>query len=267
MSKKPKLKYASIILVHYSLVDDFGEKKAWESQPTRSEMLKMSIDSIVENTNYPAELIVMDNGGNPDDSEYLLDLARKGIINTYVRYKDNMQYAFSHNQGAKLATGDYLVFTCNDVTVKPGWLSNCVKMLEENNDRRLVATPFIISHIHPKYNQEKIGENRINPYAGSNCMVMDRRTWRDLGDLHVYFDYGNQWFREKAIKGYKSIAPPENMATHLAPHRGLNWRNKVKIVKTLLNKKEVSFDESLDNPERASIGNYDCIRNRGRFEV
>ena len=91
MRKKLKTKYASIILVHYSLVDDYGGKKAWADQDTRSEMLKQSISSIVENTSYPAELIVMDNGGNPDDSDYLLDLARKGVINTYVRYSDNMQ--------------------------------------------------------------------------------------------------------------------------------------------------------------------------------
>ena len=267
MRKKPKTKYASIILVHYSLVDDYGGKKAWADQDTRSQMLKQSISSIVENTSYPAELIVMDNGGNPDDSNYLLDLVRKKIINTYVRYKDNMQYAFSHNQGAKLATGDYLVFTCNDVTVKKDWLTTCVKLLEDNKDRRLVATPLIVSHINPNYNKEKIGDARINPYAGSNCMVMDRRTWRDLGDLHVYCDFGNQWFREKVIKGYKSIAPPENLADHLANHRGLNWRQQVKIVKTLLNKKEINFDESLINIERSSIDNYESIRNRGRFET
>ena len=249
-----KRKYASIILVHYSLVDDYGGKKAWADQPTRSEMLKMSIDSIVENTEYPAELIVMDNGGNPDDSEYLLDLARKGVITTYVRYANNMQYAFAHNQGAKLATGDYLCFTCNDVTVKKGWLSECVRMIEQNNDRRLVATPLIVSHIHPKYNKEKIGDDRINPFAGSNCMVMNRRAWRELGNFHVYSDFGNQWFREKVLRwGYKSIAPPKDLAIHLANHRGLDWRQQVKIVKTLLNKREINFDESLNNKERTNL--------------
>jgi len=250
---KPRQKYVSIILVHYSLVDDFGGKKAYADQATRSVMLKKSITSILENTSYPAELIVMDNGGNPDDSEYLLDLTRKGLITTYVRYGNNMQYAFANNQGAKLATGDFLCFTCNDVTVKPGWLSECVKLIEQNNDRRLVATPFIVSHIHPKYNKEKIGEARVNPFAGSNCMVMDRRTFNDLGDFHVYVDFGNQWYREKVAKGYKSIAPPEDMAIHLASHRGLDWHQKVKIVKTLLNKKEINFDESLNNKERFDV--------------
>jgi len=265
--RKPKIKYASIILVHYSLVDDYGGKKAYDNQPTRSEMLKMTISSIVENTKYPAELIVMDNGGKPDDSDYLLNLLRKGKINAYVRYKNNMQYAFANNQGAKLATGDYLCFTCNDVMVKPNWLTECVRLLEQNKDRRLVATPLFVSHIHPKYNVEKIGTDRINPYAGSNCLVMDRRTFRDLGDFHVYSDYGNQWFREKAIKGYMSIAPPENLAVHLANHRGLNWHQKVKIVKTLLDGKEINFDESLDHKDRDRIYEYDCMNNNERFKL
>lgn len=250
---KSKYKYASIILVHYSLVDDYGGKKAYASQDTRSEMLKQSIDAIVKNTKYPAELIVMDNGGNPDDSEYLLDLARKGVITTYVRYANNMQYAFAHNQGAKLATGKYLVFTCNDVVVKPNWLKECIRLIEENNDRRLVATPLFVSHINPKYNREKIGDDRMNPFAGSNCMVMDRRTWEDLGELYVLGNFGNQWFINKVRKGYKSIAPPKDLAIHLANHRGLDWRQQVKIVKTLLNNKEINFDESLNNKERTNV--------------
>lgn len=265
--RKPKTKYVSIILVHYSLVDDYGGKKAWADQATRSEMLKMTISSIVENTKYPAELIVMDNGGKPDDSEYLIGLARKKIISTYVRYANNMQYAFANNQGAKLATGDYLCFTCNDVLVKPNWLTECIRLLEQNNNRRLVATPLFVSHIHPNYNKEKIGKDRLNPYAGSNCLVMDRRTFRDLGDFHVYSDFGNQWFLEKAIKGYMSIAPPEDLAIHMANHKGLDWRQRVKITKTLLNKKELNFDECFDHENKDRIYEYNCINNNGRFKL
>lgn len=241
------MKYASIILVHYSNVDDFGGKKSPGSNNSRSEMIKEVISAINKNTKYPAELIVIDNGGKPDDSEYLLGLAKKGIINIYVRNKENMHYAFANNQGARIATGYYLCFMCNDVLVKSGWLTKCVEMLEQNPDRKLTSTPFISSHRDKKYNMKKIGKNRLNPLAGSNCMVMDRKTFKDLGDFGVYGDYSNMWYRQKFGKGYTSIAPPENLAVHLGHRGGLDWRKKVKIVKTLLNKKEINFDETLNN--------------------
>ena len=240
------MKYASIILIHYSLVDDYGGRKAPASLPSRSEMLKMTVDAIVKNTDYPAELIVMDSGGNPDDSEYLLDLARKGVVSTYVRYANNMQYAFAFNQGAKLATGDYLVFTCNDVVVKPKWLSTCIGMLEKYPDKKYVASPLICSHMRKKYDWGRPDGNRVNPYAGSNCFVMTREAFKDLGDYLILGNYGNTWYKNKVKKGYPTIAPPEDLAEHLADRKGMDWKRHVKITKTLLNKEEINFDECLN---------------------
>ena len=94
---------------------------------------------------------------------------------------------------------------------------------------------------------QKIGKNMLNPYAGSNCMIMDRKTFKELKDFYVYSNYGNKWYVDKIKKGYMSIAPPEDLAVHLG-HRGvLNWRLKVKIVKTLINNKEINFDETINN--------------------
>lgn len=84
--------YVSMIIVHYSKVDDFGEIKASDNLPTRSELMKMCLESIEKNTDFPVELIVIDNGGNPDDSDYLLSKVRSGLINTYIRNKENMHF-------------------------------------------------------------------------------------------------------------------------------------------------------------------------------
>src|SRR3990167_8460534 len=124
----------SIIVVHYGKIDDFGELAAGKNPPKRSDLLRICIESIIANTNYPAELIVMDNGGNPDDSNYLLAKAREGKL-THVRFPQNMHFAFAWNQGAKLATGDILSFICNDIEVAPNWLPECKRILEENDNK------------------------------------------------------------------------------------------------------------------------------------
>ncbi len=134
-------KHVSIIVCHFSQIDIFGETAAGINPPSRSLLLRTCIESILANTNYPAELICADNGGNPDDSDYLLGLAREGKI-THVRFPQNLHFAMAWNQCAKLATGQYLAFICNDIEVAPNWLSECMRILAENEDK-LIATPFI----------------------------------------------------------------------------------------------------------------------------
>src|SRR3972149_6170603 len=110
------MNHVSIVVCHYGKIDDFGELAAGKNPPKRSDLLRTCVESIIHNTNYPAELIVMDNGGDPDDSEYLLGKAREGKL-THVRFPQNLHFAMAWNQGAKLATGGHLAFLCNDIEV------------------------------------------------------------------------------------------------------------------------------------------------------
>ena len=89
------MKHVSIIVCHYSRIDDFGEKAAGKNPQKRSDLLRKCIESLIQNTDYPAELIVMDNGGNPDDSDYLLSKAREGKL-THVRFPQNMNFALAY---------------------------------------------------------------------------------------------------------------------------------------------------------------------------
>ena len=165
------MKHVSIVVCHYSAIDDFGETSAGKNPPSRSLLLRKCIESILAHTDYPAELIVADNGGSPDDSEYLLGLAREGRI-THVRFPQNLHFAFAWNQCAKLATGQYLSFICNDVEVAPNWLSECMRILAEHDDK-LIATPFV-TYDKRRFNVVQENGDRFNIRAGSNCLVLKR---------------------------------------------------------------------------------------------
>lgn len=230
--------HCSIIVCHYAQTDMFGTEGI-----DRSAAMKECIESLVENTDYPAEIIVMDNGGNPDDTDWLVQKVREGKINTLVRYKENMSFAFVWNQGARIATGEYLCFTCNDIKFKKGWLSSCVNLLEKYADRKLIASPFITpDKDQPNFNKEVLEDARINSMAGSNCMVMRKEMWQDIGEFPHHRIGGSVWHRLMVSKGYLVIIPPVDLVEHMAWRRGVNWAKPAIIERVLLNGEKIDFN-------------------------
>lgn len=225
----------SVVVCHYSLADDFGEKRASLEKETRSEMMKKTISSLIQNTNYPIEIIVIDNGGCPDDSDYLLALTRMGKINTYVRNKENMYFGWAWNQGAALASFDYLCFTCNDIEYKKGWLKKTIEPLVKYPDLKLIATPIITPEKdNEKYSRGWMGQHRLNTLAGSNCMVMHKRVYQEVGQFTTHRIAGTHWHRKMNKLGYTVVATPTNMVNHLASKGGVDFYQDIKVKETLL---------------------------------
>ena len=245
------MKSCSIIIAHYSLIDDFDDGRFEEGKKFRSELMKECLESLFQNTDYPADIIVVDNGGSPDDSDYLIGLVRQGKINTYIRNKNNMGFGYSWNQGARLATGNYLCFTCNDILFKPKWLSTCIELLEKYKDKRLFASPFINrDKNNASCNKGTIDGNKLNSLAGSNCMVMDYQTYKDSGEFPHHRVGGSIWQRRMIRNGYLAICPPENLAEHIGEGKGINFTKQFYVNKTLLNGETINFNYGYDNPHK-----------------
>lgn len=228
-------------MVHYSRIDDFNGESAGKNPTPRSQLLRTSLESLLTNTNYPAEVIVMDNGGDPDDSDYLLGKAREGKI-THVRFPQNLHFAHAWNTGAKIATGDTLSFICNDIEFLPGWLNVCMEMLEKYPERELLATPFITYDKH-KYTFEVTPEGyRVNLRSGSNCMVLPRTLWQKVGEFPIHRIGGSLWYNQLAKLGIRTIAPPEDLALDRGWRQGVNFRRTIEVKKLLLDNSEVHFE-------------------------
>lgn len=232
--------HVSIIVCHYGKIDDFGETSAGRNPPKRSDLLHTCIESIIANTNYPAELIVADNGGNPDDSDYLLGKAREGKL-TLVRFPQNMHFAFAWNQCAKLATGEYLAFVCNDIEITPTWLSECMRILKDNYNK-VIATPFI-TYDKRRYNDVRENGDRWNFRAGSNCLVIHRDLFNTIGEWPIHRIGGTHWYNRIYKMGIKTVAPPSDLAYDRGWRNGLNFNIPIEVKKVLLDGSEVSFQE------------------------
>lgn len=234
------MKHVSIIVCHYSKIDDFGETAAGKNPPKRSDLLRTCIESILANTNYPAELIVMDNGGNPDDSDYLLSKAREGRL-THVRFPGNYHFSLAWNQGAKLATGETLSFICNDIEVLPNWLNECMRILEEN-ENKVIACGFI-TYDKRKFTTVLPNGDRQNPRSGSNCLVISRELFYKIGEWPVHRIGGTIWYNKIYKMGIKTVAPPSDLAYDRGWRHGVAFNIPIEVKKKLLDGSEVHFEE------------------------
>lgn len=205
--------------------------------------MKETVRTLRENSGYPVELIVMDNGGNPDDSEYLLELSRKKEITTYVRFADNMSFGYAWNTGVRIATGEYISFICNDLSFKKDWLKTCIELLEKYPERKFIAAPFITpDKDRPNFNKEVLADgSRVNSLAGSNCMVMKREVFEDVGEFPHHRIGGSAWHRWMHLRGYLVIVPKEDFAVHTGYRHGVTWQKPIKVEKTLLDGSTVNF--------------------------
>lgn len=238
--------YVSVIISHYSKADDFGEVRARGNCLTRSEMLRLCLDSLAENTDYPAEIIVIDNGGNPDDSNYILDWVRKGLVNIYIRNKNNMHFGWAWNQGIKLATSEIICLTCNDIIFHKGWLSKTMEVWlkhRQNPKLKLLATPFIAKDKLKHKNPRGIlrDGSRLNSMAGSNCMILTKQIYFDVEPMTTHHIAGSHWHRRMNKKGYLVVAPPIDYAEHIAHKSGTNLKQHIKVIEKLYPEGEADF--------------------------
>lgn len=140
--------YVSIIMLTYR-----------RGSHDRDEMAKASITSLLENTTYPFELILLDNTQN-----------NRGI-------------AAGRNFGYGMATGKYVAFVDDDILLLPGWLEECVRMVEMGD--KFIATP-VIQRLIKKWELPNFNGIRNNMRTGSNCMVMRRKDFLDIGYFNTF---------------------------------------------------------------------------------
>lgn len=99
--------------------------------PTRDriELLRPCIESILAQTDYPAdrrEIIVVDNGSEkPETAEYFRDIAARGVV--IVPAPGPFNFSAINNAGVARSNADILVFLNNDTTVnRADWLKKLV---------------------------------------------------------------------------------------------------------------------------------------------
>lgn len=232
------MKIISIIITHFAMTEQ------------RSEVMRKSLLSLIPTIRgLPVELIVVDNGGNYDDSQFLLAMAHNGEINTYIRNHGNMHFAYARNQALRICNGDYIAVCDNDIKYSDGWLQDCLKVLDTFPKRKIWATPiYNVAHWLPKYWSNDVLEldgqiYRLNSRAGSNCFVMRRNDFEEVGEFLIHRVAGTKFTEEAIEKGYLGAVTPKLMVDDMQFREGYNLNDPKPIKETLSNRKEVFFNQ------------------------
>jgi GT2 family glycosyltransferase/glycosyltransferase involved in cell wall biosynthesis len=188
---------------------------------------------------YPAErieLILIDNASQDGSLELM---AEQFPTVRVIRNLDNKGFAPAVNQGAAMATGEYLALINNDAYADPRWLSSMLATLDTHRDRGVICVgakmlDWYGQHIdfigggvnfYGMGNQffHKLSTAAVKPeeheilFACGGAMLIDRQVFLDVGgfdeDYVAYFedvDFGWRLW----VYGYRVMLAPAAVVHH-----------------------------------------------------
>jgi Predicted glycosyltransferases len=148
----------------------------------QAKYLKSCVESIVEHTDLPYEIIIVDNGSTDETAEYLRRLGSQ------VRYRilaDNHGFAGAVNIGLMMAKGTTLLLLNNDTLVTDNWLDNMLACL--NSEPKIGMVGPVTNYIS--------GDQRIDvPYT-------------EVTDMYEFARFNNEssparWIRTDRLTGF-----------------------------------------------------------------
>ncbi|MEP9409901.1 MAG: glycosyltransferase [Candidatus Brocadia sp.] len=173
------------------------------------EYTKKCIDSIRHHTNYPHEIIFVDNASTDGTVEYLQKLIEENQIYKLIKNQTNKGFAAGNNEGVAVASGEYVMLLNNDVLVSAGWLESLVLSLERDekigmvgpitnsiSGRQMVRNiPYADENGFHIFAQKirKTYNGRLTPrYRIAGFAVLMRKTlYEEVGGLDESFGTGN----------------------------------------------------------------------------
>lgn len=176
-----------------------------------------------------AEIIVVDNGGNSFDTNWLVARNESEDIACYVRNRKNMHFGYARNQGLKLATGEYIVICDNDILFTEGWMEECVSFLE-NHPGKYIATPIAADPMNMRGVRwaGEVDGWKLNWRAGSNVFMMRRKDFELFGYFEQHRIAGSKFADRTTRLGYTYALMPKPKAFDLGFRQGYNLNEHIK---------------------------------------
>lgn len=106
------------------------------------------------------ELIMVDNNSTDDTVDLLSSLPSTVKI---IRNSENLGFARACNQGARAASGNYLLFLNNDTEAKPGWLEPLLECVERDHAIGAVGSKLLFSDGTIQHAGVLVIENQNSP--------------------------------------------------------------------------------------------------------
>ena len=177
----------------------------------RLELTKRTLEDLLKTTDFPFNLIIVDNGSEDDTVKYLKEFCAencgKGFFKGYIikENEKNLGIAIGRNQCLARSKEEWLVTFDNDVLVPNGWLTECIDILKANRQYACIGVNFEdkaypIVKLKGKEFQDKPRGN-----LGTACMVFNRSLQKMLGYFN-HLEYGKYGLEDSDFGARVSFA-------------------------------------------------------------
>jgi GT2 family glycosyltransferase len=99
----------------------------------RVQLTRRCVESIYAHSDYPFELLIWDNGSQPETLAYLQELEGAHDNLTVVYHPANLGPAGGRNRAFAMAGSDYVYSLDNDIICHSGWLSGTMACAQRHN--------------------------------------------------------------------------------------------------------------------------------------
>lgn len=158
------------------------------------------------------ELIVIDNHSTDGTPQFLSSLGGDVRI---ITNDENLGFAKACNQGAAIATGEYLVFLNNDTIPQAGWLSALVDEVRTHPDVTIVGSKLLYEDGTVQHAGVAIDRHNLTPYHIYNGFAADHPAVNKRRELNavtaacllirrsVFAEHGG--FDEGFVNGFEDV--------------------------------------------------------------
>tara|TARA_B110000495_G_scaffold138225_1_gene121263 strand:- start:406 stop:1398 length:993 start_codon:yes stop_codon:yes gene_type:complete len=234
----------SIIIVNYD-----GKK-----------LLEKCLESLFKVDYKNIEVILVDNNSTDGTIEYVTKNHPSIIL---IKLDTNKGFAEPNNIGSKIAKGDYLLFLNNDTIVTSNFISEMIKVIENDKkigicqslllkpDESIDSSGDFIDGLGVVYNSKtEIDEIREISSARGASMLIRKKIFYELGGFDKKFfvsfeDVDLGW--RTWILGYSVVVVPKSIVHHIGSQTINKFNSKIAFhgFKNQISMKLTNFESSL----------------------
>ncbi|QRN82430.1 glycosyltransferase family 2 protein [Chloroflexota bacterium] len=166
----------------------------------RLDVTRMTIESILANTQEPFDLLVFDNGSCPEMVDYLKSLESEGKIDYLILSKRNIGKLNALKIIFNSAPGEIVAYTDDDVFHLPGWLGEHLKIIDAFPNVGAVTGFYIRQRVAMSSESTLAFVNQ--PGMQTECGLLMPRKWEE----EYLINSGRTWERyEQEVAGIEDI--------------------------------------------------------------